>query len=149
MPRHLCLLLLLGGLAAAGCRTCNDRAALFPRQNNAVAGLQDSYADRFRDRYALPAATDPCLPCSGLAGGYPTAGLAYGSPAVYGGYAVPATYSSTPGLGVPVYPSGNSVPVSPRRDDELPLPGEYSQPGAVEQGRIAPKPASSLPTAGK
>lgn len=138
MPRHLTLLLLAGGLLASGCRTCDDRHALFPRMRDALA--RD-------DRPAIPPtplATDPCLPCAG-GGGYPVGGLTGGVP--YGGYATPVVYPGPPQPGTPAYPNGPGQPYRPGRDDELPLPGEYSRPGAAETGRpTAPKPPASLPT---
>jgi hypothetical protein len=153
MPRQFLPLLLAALLAAVGCRTFDDRGVLFPRLRDAADRDDDRYADRFRDRYTLPAATatNPCAPCSG--GTIHPGGMTLGMPTVVGGgYAVPMTYSpggtypSGPTLGPPVYPSGSGQPHRPTRDDELPLPGGYSQPGAVEMGRsVAPKPPGSLP----
>lgn len=134
MPRHLTLLLLAGGLLAAGCRTCDDRAGLFPRSGAA--------------RPALPPATmnDPCVPCAS-GGGYPVGGLTGGTPTYGGGFVTPSVYPGRPQLGTPTYPNGDGTPYRPWRDDELPLPGEYSRPGAAETGRgTAPKPPGSLPT---
>lgn len=142
MPRYLTFLLLAGGLFAAGCRTCDDRPALFPRLRDTFDRDDERFADRFRDRYPLPAATAPCVPCGGGMG-YPVGGLTGGTP-MYGGY------PGVPQLGTPIYPSGDGTPYRPRRDDELPLPGEYSRPGAADTSRgVAPKPPSSLPTGGK
>lgn len=149
MPRHLTLLLLAGGLLAAGCRTFEERAGLFPRFRDAIDPdanhRQPDY--RFGDRYARPPAVagDPCLPCAGGVG-YPVGGLTGGVPG-YGGYAAPVVYPGQPQLGTPIYPNGEGTPYRPRRDDELPLPGEYSRPGAAETGRpTAPKPPGNLPT---
>jgi len=149
MTRLHKLLIFAGLLAAVGCRTFEDRPALFPRLRNAV-DEDRAYADRLRDRYNQPpavAATNPCLPCAGMGGTYPS-GMTLGMPTVVGGgYTLPTGFSSQPMLGPPTYPNGEGMPYRPRRDDELPLPGEYSRPGAAETGRnIAPKPPGSLPT---
>ncbi|MCU0706169.1 MAG: hypothetical protein MUF18_19570 [Fimbriiglobus sp.] len=162
---RLCPLVLLAILAAGGCRSFEERPALFPRLRDALDGERDDdrYADRFRDRYTLPpavATNNSCLPCSG--GGYPS-GLTLGTPTVIGGgYALPTgysspmayssgpvtysgttvpAYSSGPILGQPVYPSGPGNTFRPRRDDELPAPGGYSTPGATDVNRsVAPRP---------
>jgi hypothetical protein len=164
MPRTRTFLLLAGVLAAAGCRTFDDRAAVFPRLRDAID--PDDNRRQFDDRYAgrgpytnVPYSHTPeavagsCLPCSGVGTTYP-GGMTLGMPTVVGGgYAVPMTYSSGPVypagpvLGAPTYPNGEGIPVRPRRDDELPAPGGYSQPGAAEMGRsVAPKPPTGLPT---
>jgi hypothetical protein len=92
-----------------------------------------------------PATAGGCVPCSG-GGVYTGGGTTLGMPTVGGGgYAAPTGYTVPSGLGQPVYPSGDGSPYRPRRDDELPLPGGYSQPGAVEMGRgTAPKPPVTL-----
>ncbi len=142
-----------------------DRHASAPAPTHAIAPT-----------YAVAPTSGSCVPCGGgytspiygggttLGGGYgygssmPTmngGGYGYGNsmPTTGGSYGIPTGYSSAPSyssgpvLGTPVYPSGNGSPYQPRRDDELPLPGGYSQPGAVEMGRgVAPRPPGSLPT---
>lgn len=162
MSRVPTLLLLAGLFAAVGCRTFDDRAALFPRLRDAVDRDDDRYAGRgpyTHIPYNTPAASTTCLPCAGGGMTYPGGGMTLGMPTVVGGgYATPMTYSPGvtypsgsyplgPTLGTPVYPSGSGQPYRPTRDDELPLPGGYSQPGAAEMGRsVAPKPPASLPT---
>jgi hypothetical protein len=156
MPRIPTLLLLAGALAAVGCRTFEDRAGLFPRLRDRLDPDDDHRQPdyRFADRgpythipYQQPypsATAGGCVPCSGGAV-YPGGGMTLGTPTVGGGYAMPLGYTHPPGLGQPVYPSGDGSPYRPRRDDELPLPGGYSQPGAVEMGRgTAPKPPGTL-----
>lgn len=158
MPRIPTLLLLAGAIAAGGCRTFEERAGLFPRLRDRIDPDADHrqpdyrYADRgpythipYQQPYQ-PATGGGCVPCSGGAV-YP-GGMTMGMPSgVSGGYTVPGGYTTMPGLGTPVYPPGDGSPYRPRRDDELPLPGGYSQPGAVEMGRgSVPKPPGTLPT---
>lgn len=166
MPRTLTFLLLAGVLAAAGCRTFEERAGLLPRLRDAIDPDDNHrqpyyrYADRGSPYSNVPYSHTPeavagsCLPCSGMAGTTYPGGMTLGMPTVVGGgYAAPMTYSpvptysSGPVLGTPTYPNGEGTPYRPRRDDELPLPGGYSQPGAAEMGRgVAPKPPTGLPT---
>lgn len=147
MRRTLTSLSLSAVLVAAGCRTCDDRPGLFGRLRG------DAHDDqRMADRGPYshipyqPASAGGCVPCSG--GGVYPGGTTLSMPTVVGGgYAMPTGYTTVPGMGQPVYPSGDGTPLRPRRDDELPLPGGYSQPGAVEMGRgTAPKPPVTLPT---
>jgi hypothetical protein len=171
MTRLPTILLCAAVLAAVGCRAFEERAGLFPRLRDAVDPDANHrqpyyrYADRGSPYSDLPYSHTPyqpaviggsCLPCSGV-GSYP-GGTTLATPAVIGGgYAVPTTYSPSPSypsgsssgpvLGTPTYPNGEGSPYRPRRDDELPQPGGYSQPGAAEMGRgVAPKPPTSLPT---
>lgn len=141
MTRLHTLLIFAGLLAAVGCRSFEDRPALFPRLRNG----DDQYASRLREQ-PPPITANPCLPCAGMGTAYPS-GMTLGMPTVVGGgYTMPTGFSSQPMLGTPIYPSGNGTPYLPKRDDELPLPGEYSRPGAAEAGRgTAPKPPNSLP----
>lgn len=146
MTRLQTLLISAGLLAAVGCRTCEERSTLFPR----LRGSNDEqYAKHLREQLPPAVATStPCLPCSGVGMTYPS-GTTLGMPTVVGGsgYAMPTGYSSPPVLNTPIYPSGTGTPYLPKRDDELPLPGEYSRPGAAETGRsTAPKPPSTLPS---
>jgi hypothetical protein len=145
MRRTLTLLSLAGLLAAAGCRTCDDRPGLFGRLRG-DAHDDARQADRGPPPHIpyQPVSPAGCLPCSG--GTVYPAGTTLGMPTVVGGgYATPTGYPVVPGLATPAYPSGDGTPYRPRRDDELPLPGGYSQPGAAEMGRgTAPKPPGTL-----
>ncbi len=128
-------------LVAAGCRTCDDRPRPFQR-------IRDAF-DRDDDRARIPPTrndagprlNDPCAPC---AGGVPThAGSTLGGS--YGGTVIgsPMGMGGGPIMGTPIYPSGPGT-VLPQpgsyvpRDNELPAPGGYSQPGAVDMGRSKP-----------
>ena len=176
MPRLCTLLLICVSLAAVGCRSFEENAGLFPRLRDRLDPDADHRQPYYRDgdRHASAPAPTPaiaptsagCVPCGGYSSpinpyggmtlGTPTVvggGYGYSMPMVTGGYGIPTGYSSGPSyssgpvLGTPIYPGGTGSPYQPRRDDELPLPGGYSQPGAVEMGRgTAPKPPASLPT---
>ena len=166
MPRFCCFLLIGVSLAAVGCRSFEDNAGLFPRLRDRIDPDADHRQPYYRDGDRLAAApaqpiaptSGGCVPCGGgysspiypsggttLGGGY-----GYGSsmPVVNGSYGIPTGYSSVPSygsmpsyssgpvLGTPVYPNGSGSPYRPQRDDELPLPGGYSQPGAVETATV-------------
>jgi hypothetical protein len=171
MTRSHSFLLIAVALAAVGCRSFEERAGLFPRLRDRIDPDDDHRQPYYRgdDRLASApknaiAPTGNCVPCGGYSSpinpyggmtlGSPTVlGGGYATPAVSGGYGIPTGYSSGPSyssgpvLGTPIYPSVDGGPYRPRRDDELPQPGGYSQPGAAEMGRsTAPKPPGSLPT---
>jgi hypothetical protein len=84
---------------------------------------------------------DPCLPC---VDGRTIGGVGYGGELT--GWSGPVV--SGPILSGPIYsggtgtllPSGTYTP----RDNELPLPGGYSQPRETDYGRTAPRPPNSF-----
>ena len=162
-------------LAGVGCHTCGDRPVLFPRLREAldrddddrlrdrVRRTHDADADRLAATRPAVAAVQPgCVPCGGV-GGVPTGStLGYGGgvvsgPVVYGGtYGTPslgAPVMTGGSGGMPVYPGGSGVVIPggtyTPRDNELPLPGGYSQPRAEDMGRLAPRPSNGVMTGGR
>jgi hypothetical protein len=146
MTRLVRLSLLGFVLVAAGCRTCDDRPRAFGRLRDALDRDDDRepLRERMENRHAAaPRMADPCVPCS--TGAMPYSGHVLGgsSAGVIGAPIMPSgttwpNYPSGPGTVLP--PPGTYLP----RDNELPAPGGYSQPGAVDMGRIAPKPSNTL-----
>ncbi len=162
MARLLRFAPLIALLALVGCRTCEDRP-LFPRFRDSL-DRDERPSERFRDRnsYGMaPPAIQPAITAAPNCDCAPGVGMVSGGP-IYGpGNATPVSYPSgplmgapilQPGYGSPSYPLGEGSPlpgnggtIRPRRDDELPLPGSYGQPGSVETKRTVPAPFGSFP----
>jgi hypothetical protein len=152
MPRSLRLLAFGLVLLAAGCRTCDDRPRplqrlrdAFDRDDDRDRPVRPRTDDRLGSnlRPTAPGTCDPCATGGAMPVGRTTGG--FGGEVIYGGMTTGMV--SGPTLGTPVYPggAGTVLPGTYRRDDELPPPGGYSQPGAVDMGRGGvPRPATSL-----
>lgn len=141
-------------LFAVGCHTCDDRPHLFGRLRDRFdrderEPLRERLEDRYRDRSAnaVRPATEVCAPCATGTPIYNGTMMSSGASIPMSG--MPAGWSSGPTLGTPIMPSGSGTVLPPPRtynprDNELPLPGSYSQPNPADMGFSAPKPQNNL-----